>query len=76
MKTYRGHISGDWVVTNDPNENAEELRRLINEYYMDGEHVLDLFLNWHGTRLVSEDMMDDILRVEFSFDEVDEGEEE
>lgn len=72
MTTYTNGVT----ITNDTSENAEVLRDLILEYGLSGEDVMDLFLNWHGTSLVTENMMDDLLRVEFDWEEEEEEEEE
>lgn len=55
----------EYKVTGDSYENSLELLRFIKEEGLDGEDVLNLMLDWHGTALTSEAMMNNTFDCEF-----------
>lgn len=41
-------------------ENWDEMVRIIKKYDLDGEDVLRLLTDWHGTDLLADDFMENL----------------
>ena len=59
---------GDYEISRYTDENLETFSKLIEDYGMDGQDVLNILIAWHGTKLMSEEFMDNLLRVEMDMD--------
>lgn len=66
--------NGDYEISRYSDENQETFSRLIEDYGMNGQDVLEILIAWHGTQLMSEEFMDNLLRVEMDMDSFDEEE--
>ena len=51
-------------ITNDSQENMLLLSEIIEEYGLTGEQVLDIFTNWHGTQLCTQEFLENIMKCE------------
>lgn len=51
-------------LTNDSYENMLLLSEIIEEYELTGEQVLDIFTNWHGTQICTQEFLENIVECE------------
>ena len=63
-----------YKITSDTIENANSLYDIISERNMSGEEVFNLFVDWHGTHLVTKAMCENLRDCE-GFDEFEDDEE-
>lgn len=63
-KSYAGY-----AIETDTIPNANELYRFIEDYELSAEEVFNLFVNWHGTQLCTEEFLENTFRVEYDLDE-------